>query len=195
MKKAIGLILPLFAISLTSCSKATGLKYRKQITDTQEYASRIYYQDGTPVPARIIFEVAINLEFAASYEKYSPHYKYEAPVHAKKIKEVALFTFSYNYYYGPAKNPNIGKESVEIAFYKLEGFHNEKDEQAYFVYGYNNPQMIFTNETISKQYVENCKITVYAQDKEGKEISMKSYPVFPGYDMLPRGHKDCEWPK
>ena len=193
MKRLLQLALPLLALVTTSCGTSYTLKYRKQITDTENFSNRIHYADGSLVPIRFRLVVDADMRYKAYYERLDTKYYFMFSEFTKSVKQIAAFKFSYNYYYGSTKNPSVGREDVEAAFYHLVGFHNEKDEKCYLVYGYNNPQIFFTNETVNKAFVEKCRITTYAQDKEGKEISMKSYPVFPGYELSPKGAKDAEW--
>lgn len=192
MKRLFLLLIPLILLT-TGCTATYELKYRKQITDTENFSNRLHYQDGSLVPIRFRLVVDSDMRYKAYYERLDTKYVFQITEFTKSLKQIAAFKFSYTYYYGPQKNPNIGKEDVEAAFYNLIGFHNENNEKCYLVYGYNNPQIFFTNETVNKAYVEKCKITTYAQDEDGKEISMKSYPVFPGYELSPKGAKDAEW--
>ena len=192
MKIRLGLLIPIITLA-SGCTTSYSLKYRKQITDTENFCNRLHYQDGSLVPIRFRLIVDNNMKYKAYYEKLDTKYVLNFSEYTKYLKEIAAFKFSYTYYYGSNKNPSVGKETVEAAFYSLIGFHNENDEKAYLVYGYNNPQVFFTNETVNKDFVEKCKITVTAQDKDGNEISMKSYPVFPGYELSPKGAKDAEW--
>ena len=193
MKRLVQFLLPLFSLLTTSCSSVYALKYRKQITDTENFSNRIHYADGSLVPIRFRLVVDPGMRYKAYYERLDTRYYFMFSEYTKSVKQIAAFKFSYNYYYGPIKNPNIGKENVEAVFYHLVGFHNENDEKCYLVYGYNNPQIFFTNEAVNMDFVEKCRTTTYAQDKEGKIISMKSYPVFPGYELSPKGGKDAEW--
>lgn len=189
MKRLFLLLVPFITLT-TGCTKTFELKYRKQIIEPEGFCTRVHNPDGSLVNARWRMWMDNNLHYEALYENYTTSYR---TFTVDFLKQAAAFSFSYNYYYGPTKNPSIGKEKVDVVFYKVNKHLNEKGEQGYFVYGYNNPQIVFTNEKIDKNLIEKYRITVYAQDKDGKEISMKSYPVLPGYDLTLKFAKDAEW--
>lgn len=193
MKKHLALLIPFIALATGCNNKYYSLKYRKLITDTENFCNKLHYNDGSLVPIRFRLIVDASMKYKAYYERLDTGFVFNFSEYTISLKEIAAFKFSYSYYYGSYKNPSIGKETVEAAFYSLNGFHNENDEKAYLVYGFNNPQVFFTNETVNKDFVEKCKITVTAKDSNDKDISIKSYPAFPGYELTPKGSKDAEW--
>ena len=193
MKRLLGFLIPLLTITLTGCNNNTELKYRKQITDIQYFGNKLHDKDGNPTNVSFKLVVGTDLSYVAIYHNFNNNYSFEFRNYTKWFKKVSAFNFSYNYYYTEGNTLRIGKESQYVVFYELQNFKGDNGERTYFLYGLNRPKIVFTNETVGPSFMENSKTTVYAEDNDGKEVSMKGEPVFNGYVMLPFGSPDCEW--
>ena len=186
MKKKLGLFISLLAVlSLAGC-KQKSLAFDKEMVDIECFSSRLHNSDGSNTTVKMRLQVLPGLSYNSYYLTYTTGYhdyrhgKFNSPIY---------LNFTYKYFC----RDTVETESVKAIVYKIEGLQNEKYEQGYFLFGYNNPQVFFTNETVNNNFIENSRTLDYSKDKEGIEISVKSYPDFHSIELTRKGGKDAEW--
>ncbi|MCR5184709.1 MAG: hypothetical protein K6C32_01325 [Bacilli bacterium] len=194
MKKICKLFLPLIALmALPSCNnKMSFAYYDKMISDVEFFSTRGNGELGKDYHSLIHFQVDQDRSFHFYYydESVNPKINWYC---IRKLPKYGLFSFSYDYLCPENGTYIVKSEKVKIAVYTITDCKDANGQQFYFMYGYNLPRIIATNEKIDNTFIEKHKITEAKTDNSGKEFSVKSYPDFGGYELVKRHSPDAQW--
>ena len=162
------------------------------MADIGDYSTIAHGTFGVDYFSFIHLTIEANRTYQIYQKDISTQPKTETFLVRKMIRH-PIYKFSYEYLYSTGDTYAVGVEKVEAVIYTLQDAKDTDGRQMYFMFGYNRPRIIVTNETVNSAFIEKMKITETKTDTKGKEYSVKSYPVFEGYEMVPRYSKDAQW--
>lgn len=194
MKKIFKFLLPLAMLTtLAGCNQKTAfMVYDKKISDIEFYSTTAQGKFGEDYYSFIHLRIDQDrsFEFYHRDDSVNPVLKYHR---IRKLQKYAILKFDYDYLYPVGNTYGVAKEKVEVAVYLLTDCLDEDNNQRYFMFGYNLPRIISSNEKIDNTYIEKHKVVETKTDASGKEFSVKSAPNFGGFELVKRHSKTAQW--
>lgn len=181
MKKILSLVLLLFLALLMSSCGIVEAKLTNEMIDSK------YFSAKKTSSKEFICHLTINDD--KTYEYY-----YESFIEENDSinlngtwEHVISFKYTYIFYYDVTRIKQ--KNNGQLAVYKLNGLVDENDKQCYFVYGVFPYELFFTNEEITKSFLESYRVDAKYSDEGSKD----GYIDLPGIELIKKGSVGAEW--